>query len=1030
VAEGCLTADEVDAMLAGTLAASAVARAEEHIDGCADCRVLVGQLARDSAYAIAHEQTAAPSKPSKQEIESGETLAGDSAEAATQREGPVVRPSVRLADKIDRYVIDKKLGAGGMGIVYLAEDPELKRKVVLKLLRPELDTGGTDRARLLREAQAMAKVSHANVVPIYDVGIHNDQVFLAMEFIDGVDLATWLKGDRPQRAILDTFVAAGRGLAAAHKAGLVHRDFKPHNVLIGDDGAVKVTDFGLARVELAPVEEKSDDKKRPRVVARDVADLSSATLLESPLTVTGALVGTPAYMAPEQIRGEVVDARTDQFSFCIALYEALYKQRPFTGKTANELFESTLEGKLPQAFGTTRGVPRHVREAIRRGLRVDPAERHPSMDALLGEIAPRSRRPLAIAAVAGLATVAAAGVTMFALRGNDAPAPCTGPDELATVWSPARRQAIEGAFKATGQPVARGAFASIARDVDRYAAEWHAGFSDACEATRVRATQSEQVMDQRMRCLHRRAAELDALLDVVAHPDDAVLTNASTLASNLTSPASCANLESLAATAPPPDPKLRAEVDAIEAAIAKERAQLAATRIDAARKQATDLLARARSTGHKPLIAELLLEVGQAQILTLDYQEAEKSMNEAIEVAELAGADYSRATAYVQLVGISTSLGRLDDAERWVRHARAAVERVSQDKALSAELDREVGALFEVRGDAKAAEASFQRAIERLIALHGPDSRDVAIAHRDLGSLYFDTHEYERAFAEHGKAREIFAKVLGPENPEVAASLGLQGSVRNQQNKLEEAIKLEEQELELMRRYYGDDHYMLAPTYQNLALTLQHAGRDDEAITMMKRAAVITERAHGTDSALHAGVLSTLGLLLSNTGHHDDGYDTFARALAIYKKAYGTELHTDVVTTLNAMATIRKRQQRYNDALALLEQSRAIVEKVQTPDGQLHADTLTRIGTIQILRDKPADAIPVLEKALEMRMAAKAAPSLMSWTRFELAKALWNARRDRTRALTLAQDAAKEAEADADESQLADVTKWLADKHL
>ena len=1024
-------------MLSGSLEPSAVARAEAHMDTCSECRVLVGQVARNSAYEIARDEklaqppTPAPSKPSKQEIESGETLAGDSGER-TAREGPV-RPSVRLADRIDRYLIDRKLGAGGMGIVYLAEDPELKRKIVLKLLRPELDTGGPDRARLLREAQAMAKVSHANVVPIYDVGVHGDQVFLAMEFIDGVDLATWLKDDHAQREIIDVFVAAGRGLAAAHRANLVHRDFKPHNVLIGKAGEgrpeVKVTDFGLARVELADGQ-KPLPRTKPRVVARDVADLGSATLLESPLTQTGALVGTPAYMAPEQILGEVVDARTDQFSFCIALYEALYKQRPFSGKTATELFESTLEGKLPATFATTGGVPRHVREAIRRGLRTDPKDRHESMDALLAAIGPRSRKTLALAAAGGLAVVAATGVTMFAMAGSRGPAPCTGPDELTSVWTPARRQAIQTAFDATRQTVARPAFAALATDIDRYAADWHAGYRDACEATRVRGAQTEQVMDQRMRCLHRRRSELDALLDVVAHPDDAVLTNAPSLASGLTSPATCANLESIAATAMPADPKLRGEVDTIESELAKARAQLAANHVDVAKQQVTGLLSRARSTAHKPLIAELLVELGQIAIETLDYPEAEKLMNEAVEVAELAGADYTRATAYVQLVGITTSMGRYDDADRWVRHARAAVERVSQDRALSAELDRNAGDLFRRRGDTKAAETSLKRALERKEALYGAESRDAALSHRDLAGLYDDIHDYDRAYAEHDRARAIFAKVLGPDSPEVSASIGLMGSERNYQGRTAEAIQLGEQEIAGMKRYFGDDHAMIAPAYQGLALVLQQAGRNDEAIAMMRKSAEITAKAHGTDSALHAGVLATLALLYSNTGHHDDGYDTFARALAIYRKVYATDAHVDIISTINAMATVRKRQQRYADALVLLEQSRTTLAKFQTPDSQLTADTLTRIGNIHILDNKPADAIPVLEKALEMRTSANAAPSLASWTRFELAKALWNAKRDRERALTLAKDAAKEAEADADQAQLADVTAWLSDKHI
>src|SRR5262245_22492006 len=381
---------------------------------------------------------------------SSETLMSVS-DAATAPRAP---SSLAPGDQVGRYVIDKRLAAGGMGIVYLADDPELKRKVVLKLLRPELVGRGTDPARMLREAQAMAQVSHSNVVPIYDVGLHDEQVFLAMEYIAGVDLAAWLQRAHSQRAILDVFVAAGRGLAAAHRAGLVHRDFKPQNVLIGERGEVKVTDFGVARAELAPA-------------------ANGLPALEPSLTQTGALVGTPAYMAPEQILCDEVDARTDQFSFCIALYEALYKERPFSGHTAAELFDSTVEGKLPESFATKRGVPRPVREAIRRGLQVEPARRHASMDALVARIAPGSRRPIALAACAACAILTAAGVAAYAVHSPAEPT-CSVDAPPPGLWPAARRLKI-----------ARGIGESVAARVDSWLASWNTTAAAVCADSRA-----------------------------------------------------------------------------------------------------------------------------------------------------------------------------------------------------------------------------------------------------------------------------------------------------------------------------------------------------------------------------------------------------------------------------------------------------------------------------------------------------------------------------------------------------------------
>jgi serine/threonine protein kinase len=326
-----------------------------------------------------------PLGPALDDVASGETLA-PGASPPTQREGHVIRPSRPFKPTLDedepsrpsgpvriaRYVVDRRLAAGGMGVVFLADDPELQRRVVIKLLRADRGEGSqSDRARMLREAQAMAKVSHANVVPVFDVGVHDEQVFLAMEYLDGGDLSAWLKAPRTARGKLDVFMAAGRGLAAAHRAGLVHRDFKPQNIMLGSDGSVKVADFGLARAEPPPPAGTKSARlapAKPRIVFDDT---STGSMLDTPLTQAGAIIGTPAYMAPEQILAERVDGRADQFSFCVALYEALYGERPFAGKTVDEVFDSTLAGAA-RTPARRRDVPDHVRDD-QRGLSVQPA---------------------------------------------------------------------------------------------------------------------------------------------------------------------------------------------------------------------------------------------------------------------------------------------------------------------------------------------------------------------------------------------------------------------------------------------------------------------------------------------------------------------------------------------------------------------------------------------------------------------------------------------------------------------------------
>jgi hypothetical protein len=329
---------------------------------------------------------------------------------------------IRHGTKIGRFVVVGELGKGGMGVVYAAHDRELDRQVALKVLRAAAATD-EERMRMLREGQAMARVTHPNVITVYEVGVEGTLVFLAQELLDAGTLGGWLEGRRSQSEIIATFAAAGRGLAAAHAAGLVHRDFKPDNVLLGTDGRVRVADFGLARA--LDTEDGLAAATRANM-ARAQLDLSRSPM--SPLTRTGAVMGTPMFMAPEQHNGERADERSDQFSFCVALYHALYGDWPFAGKTAVALADAVIEGRLQRA---PRGhhVPARLRRILVRGLATKPADRYPSMEALLAELTrPPSRAVRRVAiALGALALVATAVVGGYALRSRDEPKPASPP---------------------------------------------------------------------------------------------------------------------------------------------------------------------------------------------------------------------------------------------------------------------------------------------------------------------------------------------------------------------------------------------------------------------------------------------------------------------------------------------------------------------------------------------------------------------------------------------------------------------------
>ena len=416
--------ERLRALAAGGLAADEARAVEAHLAGCVACRARA-DVAKGKARAAAAADTLPvgsasipPTLPAGSAAVSPTLPAPATPDASpfpAAERAPHAEPAVPLArgTAIERYLVTDRLGSGGMGVVYAAYDPELHRKVAIKLLHAEVaglgDTSGA-RARLEREAQAMARVSHPNVISVFDVGEFQHQVFVAMELVEGGSLRDWLgREPRSWRQVVDVFVLAGRGLAAAHAADLVHRDFKPDNVLVGADGRVRVTDFGLARAGEA-------DDPRPGGPSARIRAPRSTGPLSTPLTQTGALMGTPAYMAPEQYGGAATDARTDQFSFCVALYEGLYGERPFGDLPFAELLEAVTGGRVRAAPAGAR-VPAWVRRALLRGLATRPEDRWPTMAALLHQLGrdpARRQRRIALAAAGALAV---GGVIMsLALR--------------------------------------------------------------------------------------------------------------------------------------------------------------------------------------------------------------------------------------------------------------------------------------------------------------------------------------------------------------------------------------------------------------------------------------------------------------------------------------------------------------------------------------------------------------------------------------------------------------------------------------
>jgi tetratricopeptide (TPR) repeat protein/predicted Ser/Thr protein kinase len=582
---------------------------------------------------------------------------GDGADVVTVTVGDATKTLAATAETAPpaeihgRYHVLAEIGRGGMGTVYRALDVRLGRQVALKLVA----SSAAHRNRLLREAQALAQLAHPNVVPVYDVGTVDDAVFMAMELIDGVDLRAWLAAEtRSPRQILHMFAAAGDGLAAAHAAGLVHRDFKPANVILGSDGRIRVVDFGLARTAATDTTGTPRPAAPNRATARD--DVSSSgslaspgasaiatssemlpsVLLESSLTQHGDIVGTPRYMSPEQRRGAPTDARTDQFSFCVALYEALYGASPFRARDARRRFD---DGSAPPIDPPQRaGVPSHVRRALRRGLRRDADERFPTMAALVAELR-RDLRALRIRVGAGVAVVGSLGIAIAALA-HTTPEPCGGAAERAAATIPGSlRDRVSRALLGTGSPLAPRASERLDTQLDEYLRDWADLRTQTCRATRVHADQSEAVMDRKMACLDDRLADVGAFLGALADaPGEEAMGTAGLAVERAGALALCrdaAALERRHQEAVKPDEMVT--VGALDAAVRELDALVAVQNMKAAAPMARKVKDLAGRITHSETRARATFAYAVTQRAIGDMAESGRALDETLRLAAVAG---------------------------------------------------------------------------------------------------------------------------------------------------------------------------------------------------------------------------------------------------------------------------------------------------------------------------------------------------------------------------------------------------------
>ncbi|HEY3571423.1 MAG TPA: serine/threonine-protein kinase [Thermoanaerobaculia bacterium] len=856
---------------------------------------------------------------------------------------------------VGRYVVLDRIGAGGMGVVYAAYDPELDRRVAIKLLRPDRFSSEGGRLRLLREAQALARLTHPNVVAVHDAGTFGERVFVAMELVEGETLREWLKaGSRSWREVLDRFLPAGRGLAAAHAAGLVHRDFKPENVLLGRDGRLRVVDFGLAKALADAAEEPA--------AAGEAAEDSGGALV-TPLTEWGVVLGTPAYMAPEQLRGIAADARSDQFSFCVALYEALYGERPFAGDGPRALAEAVLRGAVREAPAGTR-VPGWLRAVVLRGLKVSPEERYPTMDDLLRDLehdpAAVRRRWLAAAAVVLVTGALFSSLGWFQARRAQL---CGGSEErLAGVWDGPRKQAIRAAFLATGSPVAANAWRIVESSLDRYAVDWARMRRTACEATRLRGEQSEDLLDRRMLCLDQHLQDAAAVTKLFAEADSQVVGKAVVSVGALPPVADCADVERLTAKLPPPrDPKLRARVEAVRALVADARALNVAGKRREGLAKAVAAEEQARPLGYGPLEAEALYQKGFLQDIMGDFKGAEATLFDALTAAQASGHQEVAARSAAQLSWVTGHEESLPaEGEKWARIAQSLADGARGGPGLRSELLVQQSAI-------RAHEARFQEAAglaTRALSLAeqaGRDNPKIPSILNDLAEYQNQMGHREEALRNVRRSLEIREKTLPPDHPDFANAYNTLGNIESNLGHQPEAAAAFEHAIEIDRKQYGPKHWLVGGALVGLATAHQYQGHLDLALRYDREALDIFQARNPED--FYVGqVLVNMGEVLRLQGKPGEALESYRKALAVLEKAAGAD-NPNLGYPLSEMARV-----------------------------------LPMLG-------RAAEAIAPAERAVALFGKGQGDPHDLNEARFFLASALWDGGGDRARAAQLARQA-------------------------
>lgn len=895
-----------------------------------------------------------------------DTLAAD---GARQRTVAALFGDSDLATKVGDHEIVSLLGRGGMGVVYLAEDRRLDRKVALKRILSHRRGNAKARARLIAEAQQLARVQHPNVVTVFEVGVHEGHPFLVMEFVAGATLSDWVRAQpRSPAALLDIFVQAGEGLAAAHAASVLHLDFKPANILVTPEGVAKVADFGLAMFA-----DESDPDTAEAVTTKDAVTDSSLS----------NMAGTPAFMAPEQFAGRVSE-RSDQFAFGLALLATLSGIHPFGGRPAYQLTEKSRREFLERL---DRGrVPQRAFEVASRALELDPRDRWPSTRAMVDALK-HNRRPSRTLLLCGAAIVGVATMTYAMTEQPDAGPTCADNRAgLADAWTEADRTKFDAlvAAQATDNVAAE----YLRERLDDYAEQWVSSRTSACE-TRNRDPTAEGLPDLRFACLDARRDELRATVDAILASPSAATENPVAYLGSLGELGACSDDDRLRSGAPLPPTRSASVVAHSRTLVAQARTALAVAAVEEADAKLAEARSLSRQVDYPPLHAEILAREGALASFRSNFAEAEEKLTEAYFLADSIGYDAVADDAASELAFMTSTVDPRPPQEsaRWARLATASAERAKTSGQM-----RHLSTLATVahgRGDHETALSLFERA-RQAPSTAGPlgaakIGNNMAVVLRALG-------RHEEAQAKLLESLELHRSLLGDAHTLTATAELRLATVLRVMGRPDEALP----HARRAHEFLGDrsDRSGLEAC-SGYGLVLRDVGDVEEGCARLEECVELATRLTSADHVLTASHRVNVAACLQAQWEWDEASAHLRRALGTFEAAGSP--HADVARhALASVLLASTRLEKGAKATALREEAAAlarlssssIAERVGA-DAAATAGPLMTEGTALLQLGRLEQAEEVLLRALTIRRAHDRPPKEIGAVEFGVSVTRW-----------------------------------------